>query len=135
MGTGPAAKTWGLGRMPDQRDLPRAEKHQAPGVIRYAVETRDGLSHNWFVAATQTVSALNNANQKPRVPLAMQLDSASVCLFRCVLTGGIFVGQTICDALSMLQAIAPVQVDLFVELLEQIRLLSQPSYPLCDSLN
>ncbi|MEC7738653.1 MAG: hypothetical protein VYE46_07255 [Cyanobacteriota bacterium] len=37
--------------MPEQRDLPRADEYQAPGSMTCAVETRNDLSHNWFVAA------------------------------------------------------------------------------------
>ena len=76
------------------------------------VETRDGLSHNWFVAATQM--GFSTEQRKPETTsstcIAAGLSLGLAC-FAAVLTGGIFVGQTICDALSMLQAIAPVQVD------------------------
>ena len=112
MGTGPAAKTWGLGRMPDQRDLPRADKHQAPGVIRYAVETRDGLSHNRFIATIQmafsTEQGKDETTSSTRIAAGLTLGLAC---FAAVLTGGIFVGQTIGEALSTLQTIAPVEVD------------------------
>ena len=43
--------------------------------------------------------------------IAAGLILGMVC-FVAVLTGGIFVGQTIGDALSTLQAFAPVEVDL-----------------------
>ena len=112
MRTGFTAKTLGLCRMPEQRDLPRAYKHQAPGLMSCALETRDGLSHNWFVAAPQMASSTDQrkAETTSSTRIAAGLILGLAC-FAAVLTGGVFVGQTIGEALSTLQTIAPVEVD------------------------
>ena len=76
------------------------------------VETGSGLSHNWFVAATQmafsTEQLDGETTSSTRIAAGLILGLAC---FAAVLTGGIFVGQTISDALSTLQTISPVQVD------------------------
>ena len=98
--------------MPEQRDLPRAHKHQALGLMSCAVETWDDLSHNWFVAATQMASSTEQrkAETTSSTRIAAGLILGLAC-FAAVLTGGIFVGQTIGEALSTLKKIDPVQVD------------------------
>ena len=82
------------------------------GAIRCAVETGIGLSHNWFVAATQmgfsTEQRKAETTSSTRIAAGLIL---GVACFAAVLTGGIFVGQTISEALSTLQTISPVQVD------------------------
>ena len=85
---------------------------QSPGLIRCAVETGSGLSHNWFVAATQ----MGFSSEQPKAETASSARIAAglilgLACFAAVLTGGIFVGQTIGEALSTLQTIAPVEVD------------------------
>ena len=81
-------------------------------MIRCAVETRDDLSHNWFVAATQMASSTeqSKAESTRSTRIAAGLILGLAC-FAAVLTGGMFVGQTIGDALSTLQTIAPVEAD------------------------
>ena len=85
---------------------------EKPGEIRCAVETGSGLSHNWFVAASQvgfsTEQRKAETTSSTRIAAGLIL---GVACFAAVLTGGIFVGQTISEALSMLQTIAPVEVD------------------------
>ena len=82
------------------------------GEIRCAVETGSGLSHNWFVAATQMGLSIEQpkAETTSSTRIAAGLILGLAC-FAAVLTGGIFVGQTIGEALSTLQTITPVQVD------------------------
>ena len=77
-----------------------------------AVETRDDLSHNWFVAATQMASSTEQgkAETTSSTRIAAGLILGLAC-FAAVLTGGIFVGQTVGEAVSTLQKIDPVQVD------------------------
>ena len=83
-----------------------------PGAIRCAVETGIGLSHNRFVAATQmgfsTEQPKAETTSSTRIAAGLILGMAC---FAAVLTGGIFVGQTIGEALSTLQTITPVEVD------------------------
>jgi hypothetical protein len=85
---------------------------EKPGEIRCAVETGSGLSHNWFVAASQvgfsTEQRKAETTSSTRIAAGLIL---GVACFAAVLTGGIFVGQTISEALSLLQTIAPVEVD------------------------
>ena len=85
---------------------------QSPGDNRCAVETKDGMSHNWFVAATQmgfsTEQRTAETTGPTRVTAGLIL---GLTCFASVLTGGIFVKQTIGEALSTLQTIAPVQAD------------------------
>ena len=85
---------------------------EKPGEIRCAVETGSGLSHNWFVAASQvgfsTEQRKAETTSSTRIAAGLIL---GVACFASVLTGGIFVGQTISEALSTLQTIAPVEVD------------------------
>ena len=85
---------------------------EKPGEIRCAIETGSGLSHNWFVAATQMVFSTeqHKTETTSSTPIATGLILGLAC-FAAVLTGGIFVGQTISEALSTLQTISPVQVD------------------------
>ena len=85
---------------------------EKPGAIRYAVETGIGLSHNWFVAAIQMASSTEQCNPETTssTRIAAGLILGLAC-FAAVLTGGIFVGRTIGEALSMLETIAPLQVD------------------------
>ncbi len=70
------------------------------------------MSHNCFVAATQMSfsteqrTAETTGSTRITAGLILGLD----CLAS-VLTGGILVEQTIGEALSTLQTIAPVQVD------------------------
>ena len=80
--------------------------------IRCAVETWSGLSHNWFFAATQMASSTeqHKTETTSSTRIAAGLILGLAC-FAAVLTGGIFVGQTISEALSTLQTISPVQVD------------------------
>ena len=85
---------------------------EKPGEIRCPVETGSGLSHNWFVAASQvgfsTEQRKAETTSSTRIAAGLIL---GVACFAAVLTGGIFVGQTISEALSTLQTIAPVEVD------------------------
>ena len=76
------------------------------------VETVSGLSHNWFVAATQMGLSIEQlkAETTSSTRIAAGLILGLAC-FAAVLTGGIFVGQTIGEALSALQTVAPVEVD------------------------
>ena len=84
---------------------------EKPGEIGCAVETGSGLSHNWFVAASQvgfsTEQRKAETTSSTRIAAGLIL---GVACFAAVLTGGIFVGQTISEALSLLQTIAPVEV-------------------------
>ena len=70
------------------------------------------MSHNWFVAATQMGLSIEQlkAETTSSTRIAAGLILGLAC-FAAVLTGGIFVGQTIGEALSTLQTIAPVEVD------------------------
>ena len=81
-------------------------------MICCAVETGSGLSQNWFVAASQVGFSTEQRNTETtsstRIAVGLIL---GVACFAAVLTGGIFVGQTISEALSLLQTIAPVEVD------------------------
>ena len=85
---------------------------EKPEEIRCAVETGSGLSHNWYVAASQvgfsTEQRKAETTSSTRIAAGLIL---GVACFAAVLTGGIFVGQTISEALSLLQTIAPVEVD------------------------
>ena len=89
-----------------------AEKHQVSLVIGLAVETNDGLSHNWFVATTQMGFSIQQrkAETTSSIRIAAGLILGLGC-FAVVLTGVIFVGQSIGKALNTLQTIAPVEVD------------------------
>ena len=77
-----------------------------------AVETRGDLSNNLFVAATQMASSTEKreAETTSSTRIAAGLILGVAC-FAAVLTGGIFVVQTIGEALSTLQKIDPVQVE------------------------
>ena len=70
------------------------------------------MSHNWFVAATQMGLSIEQpkgeTTSSTRIAAGLILGLAC---FAAVLTGGIFVGQTIGEALSTLQTITPVEVD------------------------
>ena len=81
-------------------------------MIWCAVETGIGLSHNWVVASSQVgfSTEQRDAETTSSTRIAAGLILGMAC-FAAVLTGGIFVGQTIGDALSTLQTIAPVEVD------------------------
>ena len=85
---------------------------EKPGEIRCEVETGSGLSHNWFVAATQMAYSTDKRKAETtssnRTVAGLMLGLAC---FAAVLTGGIFVSQTIGEALSTLQTITPVEVD------------------------
>ena len=85
---------------------------QKPGEIRCAVETGSGLSHNWFVAASQVgfSTEQRKAETTSSTRIAAGLILGMAC-FAAVLTGGIFVGQTIGEAFSTLQKIVPVEVN------------------------
>ena len=85
---------------------------EKPEEIRCEVETGNGLSHNWFVAATQMPSSTEKRKTETTsfTCIAAGLILGMAC-FAAVLTRGIFVGQTIGDALSTLQTITPVEVD------------------------
>ena len=67
------------------------------------------MSHNWFVAATQmgfsAEQRKTETTSSTRIAAGLILGLAC---FAAVLTGGIFVGQTIGEALSTLQTIGPV---------------------------
>ena len=81
-------------------------------MIWCAVETGIGLSHNWFVAASQV--GFSTEQRKAETPSSTRIAAGLIlgmACFAAVLTGGIFVGQTIGDALSTFQTIAPVEVD------------------------
>ena len=70
------------------------------------------MSHNWFVAVTQ----MGFSTEQPKAETTSSTRIAAglilgLACFAAVLTGGIFVGQTIGEALSTLQTIAPVEVD------------------------
>ena len=80
--------------------------------MRCAVETESRLSHNRFVSATQMgfSSEQRNAETTSSTRIAAGLILGMAC-FAAVLTGGIFVGQTIGEALSTLQTITQVEVD------------------------
>ena len=82
------------------------------GEIRCAVETGSGMSHNWFVAASQVgfSTEQRKAETTSSTRIAAGLILGMAC-FAAVLTGGIFVGQTIGEALGTLQTITPVEVD------------------------
>ena len=84
---------------------------EKPGEIRCAVETGSGLSHNWFVAASQVgfSTEQRKAETTSSTRIAAGLILGMAC-FAAVLTGGIFVGQTIGEALGTLQTITPVEV-------------------------
>ena len=83
-------------------------------MICCAVETGSGLSHNWFVAASQVGFSTEQRNTETtsstRIAVGLIL---GVACFAAVLTGGIFAGQNIGEALSTLQTISSVQVDPF----------------------
>ena len=81
-------------------------------MIWCSVETGSGLSHNCFVAASQVgfSTEQRQAETTSSTRIADGLILGMAC-FAAVLTGGIFVGQTIGDALSTLQTFAPVEVD------------------------
>ena len=81
-------------------------------MIWCSVEIGSGLSHNWFVAASQVgfSTEQRKAETTSSTRIAAGLILGMAC-FAAVLTGGIFVGQTIGDALSTLQTIAPVEVN------------------------
>ena len=81
-------------------------------MILCPVETGSGLSHNWFVAASQVgfSTEQRDAETTSSTRIAAGLILGLAC-FAAVLTGGIFVGQTIGEGLSTLQTISPVQVD------------------------
>ena len=85
---------------------------QSTAVIWCPVETGSGLSHNRFVAANQVdfSTQQRKAETTSSTRIAAGLILGMAC-FAAVLTGGIFVGQTIGDALGTLQTIAPVEVD------------------------
>ena len=85
---------------------------EKPGELRCEVETGSGLSHNWFVAASQVgfSTEQRKAETTSSTRIAAGLILGMAC-FAAVLTGGIFVGQTIGEALSTLQTITPVEVD------------------------
>ena len=70
------------------------------------------MSHNWFVAASQVgfSTEQRKAETTSSTRIAAGLILGMAC-FAAVLTGGIFVGQTIGEALSTLETIAPVQMD------------------------
>ena len=70
------------------------------------------MSHNWFVAASQVGFSpeQRKAETTSSTRIAAGLILGMAC-FAAVLTGGIFVGQTIGEALSTLQTITPVEVD------------------------
>ena len=85
---------------------------QSTAVIWCPVETGSSLSHNWFVAASQVgfSTEQRKAETTSFTRIAAGLILGMAC-FAAVLTGGIFVGQTIGDALSTLKTITPVEVD------------------------
>ena len=81
-------------------------------MIRCAVETGSILSHNCFVAASQVGFSTEQpkAETTSSTRIAAGLILGLAC-FAAVLTGGTFVGQTIGEALSTLQTVAPIEVD------------------------
>ena len=74
---------------------------EKPGEIRCAVETGIGLSHNWFVAASQVgfSTEQRDAETTSSTRIAAGLILGVAC-FAAVLTGGIFVGQTISEGVE-----------------------------------
>ena len=70
------------------------------------------MSHNWFVAAIHmgfsTEQRTAETTGSTRITAGLILGLAC---FAAVLTGGIFVGQTIDEALNTLQTLAPVHVN------------------------
>ena len=72
----------------------------------------DDLSHNWFVAATQMASSTEQ--RKAETTSSTRITAGLILGLAClaaVLTGGIFVGQTIGKALSAVQMSAPFEID------------------------
>ena len=70
------------------------------------------MSHNWFVAASQV--GFNTEQIKAETTSSTRIAAGLILGLACfgaVLTGGIFVGQTIGEALRTLQTVAPVEVD------------------------
>ena len=100
-------------------------------MIWCSVETGSGLSHNWFVAASQVgfSTEQRKAETTSSTRIAAGLILGMAC-FAAVLTGGIFVGQTIGDALSTLQT--QLRLTRFAEVLEPIRPQRQPCHRRCD---
>ena len=70
------------------------------------------MSHNWFVAVTQmgfsTEQPKAETSSSTRIVAGLALGLAC---FAAVLTGAIFVGQTIGEALSTIKSVAPIEVD------------------------
>ena len=76
------------------------------------MKLRSDLWHNWFIAITQMASSTELRKGKLT---NSTLVAAGIILglggFAAVLTGGIFVGQTISEALDTVQMVAPVEID------------------------
>lgn len=70
------------------------------------------MSHNWFFAVTQ----MGFSTEQPKAEtmsstrIAVGLTLGLAC-FASVLTGAIFVGQAIGEALSTIKSVAPIAVD------------------------
>ena len=70
------------------------------------------LCHNWFIPTTQMASSTEQRKGEIRssTRIATGIILGLGC-FAAVLTGGLFVGQTINEALSTVQTIAPDEID------------------------
>ncbi len=70
------------------------------------------MSQNWFIATTEMISSTEQrkGEQTNSTRIAAGIIVGLGC-FAAVLTGGFFVGQTISEVLSMIQTIAPVEID------------------------
>ena len=70
------------------------------------------MSQNWFIATTEMISSTEQQKreQTNSTRIAAGIIVGLGC-FAAVLTGGFFVGQTISEVLSMIQTIAPVEID------------------------
>ena len=70
------------------------------------------LSQNWIITATQMASSTEQREEELTNSIRIR---AAILLglgcFSAVLTGGFFVGQTISEALSTVQMVAPVEID------------------------
>ena len=88
-------------------------------MIQLAVETNDRLSQDWFVATTQM--GFNAQQRKVETTSSIRIAAGLILGLSCftvVLTGGIFVGQSIGEALT---AVIPNQADGAVSITHAIR--------------
>ena len=70
------------------------------------------MRHNWFIATTQMAASTElhkgNLTSSTRIAAGIILGLGG---FAAMLTGGIFVGQTISEAFNTVQMVAPVEID------------------------